>query len=61
MKEDEDGIAPLSDMFLGTREEPGMATRVITKLVDEFGEDALDRIESELTKKMSIEDWFAKL
>ena len=38
-----------------------MATRVIAKLVDEFGEDALDRIESELTKKMSIEDWFAKL
>ena len=39
-----------------------MATRVIAKLVEEFGEDALDRIESELTKvlKMSIEDWFAK-
>lgn len=62
MKEDEDGIVPLSDMFLGTRKEPGMATRVITKLIDEFGEDNLDRIETELTKvlKMSIEDWFAK-
>jgi len=62
MKEDEDGIVPLSDMFLGTRKEPGMATRVIIKLIDEFGEDNLDRIETELTKvlKMSIEDWFAK-
>jgi len=62
MKEDEDGIVPLSDMFLGTRKEPGMATRVIIKLIDEFGENNLDRIESELTKvlKMSIEDWFAK-
>ena len=62
MKEDEDGIVPLSDMFLGTRKEPGMATRVITKLIDEFGEDNLDRIETELTKvlKMSIEEWFAK-
>jgi len=39
-----------------------MATRVIAKLVDEFGEDNLDRIEAELTKvlKMGIEDWFAK-
>ena len=39
-----------------------MATRVITKLIGEFGEDNLDRIESKLTKvlKMSIEDWFAK-
>lgn len=62
MKEDEDGIVPVRDMFLGTRKEPGMATRVITKLVDEFGENNLDRIETELTKvlKMSIEDWFAK-
>jgi len=62
MKEDEDGIVPASDMFLGTRKEPGMATRVITKLIDEFGEDNLDRIETELTKvlKMSIEDWFVK-
>jgi len=62
MKEDEDGIVPVSDMFLGTRKESGMATRVITKLVDEFGEEKLDRIESELTKvlKMSIDDWFAK-
>ena len=62
MEEDEDGIVPLSDMFLGTRKEPGMATRVITKLIDEFGEDNLDRIETELTKvlKMTIEDWFAK-
>ena len=49
MKEDEDGIVPASDMFLGTRKEPGMATRVITKLIDEFGEDNLDRIETELT------------
>lgn len=62
MKEDEDGIVPVSDMFLGTRKEPGMATRVIAKLTNEFGEDNLDRIESELTKvlKKSIEDWFAK-
>ncbi len=62
MKEDEDGIVPVSDMFLGTRKEPGMATRVIAKLVDEFGEANLDRIETELTKvlKMSIEEWFAK-
>jgi len=62
MKEDEDGIVPLSDMFLGTRKEPGMATRVIAKLIGEFGEDNLDRIETEVTKvlKMSIEDWFAK-
>jgi len=34
----------------------GNGNGVIAKLVDEFGEDALDRIESELTKKMSIED-----
>jgi hypothetical protein len=62
MKEDEDGIVPVSDMFLGTRREPGMATRAITKLRDEFGDDNLDRIETELTKvlKMSIEDWYAK-
>ncbi len=62
MKEDEDGIVPVSDMFLGTRKEPGMAARVIAKLVDEFGEDNLDRTEDEIAKvlKMSIEDWFAK-
>jgi len=62
MKEDEDGIVPVSDMFLGTRKEPGMATRVIEKLINEFGENNLDRIETELTKvlKMSIEEWFAK-
>lgn len=62
MKEDEDGIVPVSDMFLGTQKEPGMATRVIAKLRDEFGDDNLDRIETELTNvlKMSIDDWYAK-
>lgn len=62
MKEDEDGIVPVSDMFLGTQKEPGMATRVITKLTYEFGAENIDRIETELTNvlKMSIEDWYAK-
>lgn len=62
MKEDEDGIVPVSDMFLGTRKEPGMAARLITTLNHEFGAANLDRIEAELTNvlKMRIEDWFAK-
>jgi copper chaperone CopZ len=62
MKEDKDGIVPVSDMFLGTQKEPGMATRVIAKLTHEFGAENLDRIETELTKvlKMSIDDWYAK-
>jgi len=62
MKEDEDGIVPVGDMFLGTQKEPGMATRVLTKLTHEFGEANLDRIEHELSNVlgMSIDEWFAQ-
>ena len=62
MKEDADGIVPTSDMFIEGRKELGLATRVIGKLKEEFGEGNLHRIEAEInqTLGMSIEEWFEK-
>ena len=62
MKEDVDGIVPASDMFIEGKKEPGLATRVIEKLKQEFGEENLHKIEIEITQTLntSIEEWFEK-
>lgn len=62
MKEDADGIVPAKDMFIEGRKEPGLATRVIEKLKQEFGEENIHKIEIELNQAlgMTIEEWFEK-
>ncbi len=62
IKEDADGIVPASDMYIDGKKEPGLATRVIEKLKEEFGEENLHKIETEInqTLGMSIEEWFEK-
>jgi len=62
MKEDADGIVPSNDMFIEGKKEPGLATRVIEKLKEEFGEENLHKIENEINQvlNMTIEEWFEK-
>ncbi|OFV66963.1 MAG: hypothetical protein SBU_000256 [Candidatus Syntrophoarchaeum butanivorans] len=62
MKEDADGIVPASGMFIEGRKEPGLATRVIEKLKQEFEEENLHKIETEINQAlgMTIEEWFEK-
>ena len=62
MKEDADGITPANDMYIEGRKEPGLATRVIEKLKQEFGEENLHKIETEINQalNMTIEEWFEK-
>lgn len=62
MKEDADGIVPAKDMFIEGRKEPGLATRVIEKLKQEFGEENIHKIEIELNQAlgMTVEEWFEK-
>ena len=62
MKEDADGIVPSNDMFIEGKKEPGLATRVIEKLKEEFGEENLHKIETEINQALNItiEEWFEK-
>lgn len=64
VREDPDGIVPLSDCYPAGRAEmePGLPRRVREKLEDLFGEDAMPTVEREIREALGrpLEDWLAR-
>jgi len=64
VREDPDGIVPLSDCYPAGRAEmePGLPRRVREKLEDLFGEDAMPTVEREIREALGrpLDEWLAR-